>query len=286
MASFNHNKKRNSGLVYEFIVRRMGAQLLDEDKAGYARTLEIVKKYYSAETSLAKERELFEVIRNTRGVSEGVARKILGEVARHAKALDRKKIEIKKSNLIKEINHSFGKDFYSAHRVPDYRLLASIQMLIDGYQNGGPIVESVQKIQLEEAIVRFMTTTAPEKGRVSTEEKVDNLVANLAAKKFGELYRGTFNKDQKVLLERYVRATMAGDRVSLGRFLVSERDRLLEKFRVAGIMKEMREDKVMKERMDEAVRKLGSLPVSNGNDEAVEEVILFYKLAEELSSNE
>lgn len=283
-SSFNHNKKRNSGLVYEFIVRRMASQLLDEDKKGYAKTLSLAQRYYSAGAPLAQERELFEAIRKTRGVSEAVARKVMGEVQRRAARLDHKRIEIKKSNLIKEINHSFGKGFYSDHRVPEYRLMASIQMLIDSCRQGGPIMEAVNRIQLEEALVRFMTTTEAPKAKTGG-DRVDGLVAALAAKKFGERYGRAFNPDQKRLLERYTKAQMSGDIQGLSRFILTERDRLRTVVNDARALKEIKEDKVMAERLDEARTRLMNLDIAK-TDEAVEEVMLFYKLAEELTSNE
>lgn len=286
MASYNHNKKRNTGLVYEFIIRKMASQLLDDDKNGYAKSLQLVKKYYSAGTPLAKERELFEAIRSTRGVSESIARKIMLEVKQCSSKLDKKKIEIKKSNLIKEINHSFGKEFYSSHRIPEYRLLASIQMLIDGCCMPMQINESVMKIQLEEALIEFMTTVTKPKQANFAGDKVDNLVATLAAKKFGERYGDSLNRDQKVLLERYVKSTMADDRVNLGKFMSAEKIRLIDMMSKAYSMKEMKEDKTMASKLIEARQKLFSLDTNCGSDLVVEEFMLFYKLAEELTSNE
>src|SRR5271165_3205878 len=120
---FNHNKKRNSGLVYEFLVRQMGAGLIDHDKKIYQESLGLIRKYFGEGTPLGAERLLFEVFRENRGVTEGAAWRVIEEVKRLAKALDHKKIEIKKSNLIKEVNHTFGRDFFSRHRIPEYRLL-------------------------------------------------------------------------------------------------------------------------------------------------------------------
>ena len=129
MGTFKHNKKRDTGLVYEFLVRKLSQTMVEKDTSSYQKTMDILRKYYGDGAILAEERELFDVIMNARGLSEVAARRVLGEVQRVAKSMDARKIDIKKSNLIKEINYTFGRDFFSNHRVPTYRLLASIQML-------------------------------------------------------------------------------------------------------------------------------------------------------------
>src|SRR5579862_4386511 len=127
---FKHNKKRNAALVYEFLVRQMGHRLLEGDQPGYRDTLRIVRRYFSANTILGAERELFEAVKTTRGVPEIVARRVLGIIRDRFMRLDHRKVDIKKSNLIKEINHGYGREFFTRYRVPEYRMLASIQMFL------------------------------------------------------------------------------------------------------------------------------------------------------------
>ena len=76
----SHNKKRNGGLVYEFLVRQLGRSLIEQDSHGYQQTLGIIKRYWPAGSAMASEREYFNVIKNSRGVSDSNARKILGIV--------------------------------------------------------------------------------------------------------------------------------------------------------------------------------------------------------------
>lgn len=285
MASFKHNKKRNTGLVYEFLVRRMAQQVLENDVPGYQRSVEIVKKYYSEGQPLAAERELFEVIKSTRGVTESAARKILGEVQRHVKLLDQKKVEIKKSNLIKEINYAFGKDFFLAHRVPEYRFLASVHMLLESSRNPGAITESVEKIQIEEALVKYMTTKAPQ-AQTKSSDRVDGLVCALAAKKFQEKYGATLNKDQKVLIEKFMRAEMSGDKAPLARHLQEEKQRILKVLEVKQHDKMFRDDKIMQDRLFESVTRLASNTMEKTDESTLEEMMLYHKLVEELESDE
>lgn len=280
--ALKHNKKRNSGLVYEFLVRRLAAQTIGQEKDLARLTMEMIHRYFAPGQPLSQERDLFEAVRGTRGVSAAVARKIVLELQKHARNLPRRKIEIKKNNLIKEINYSFGKDFFSAHRVPDYKLFASIQMLIDG-QAGQPMTESVQRIQLEEFVVSYMMSE-DKKPEAQNEGKVDSLVCSLAAKKFQERYGGILNRDQKALLERYMKSLMTGDEEHLRRYVEREKVRIQEIMVKARGMKEVREDKIMQDRLEEAKDRFMKIP--SNLDEAVEEIMLYHKLTEELLSDE
>jgi len=284
MATFKHNKKRNVGLVYEFLVRRLSSAMVNKDKPSYAKTLEILRKYYSEGSVLSEERELFDVIRNTRGVSENAARRILAEVQKQAIKMDSKKCDIKKSNLLKEINYAFGKDFFDAHRVPEYRLLASIGMVIDGSRGDALLSESVAKIQLEEGLIQYMTTKGDYSVKQpSTQGDVDQLVMKMVAKRFEEKYSKTLIGPQKVLLEKFIRYQVAGDEKQLHGYIAKETMRILESISKAQLMEDVIKDKVMSDKLEDAkqhIIKIGPL------DEQVENLMLFQKLAEEIDSNE
>jgi hypothetical protein len=284
MGSFKHNRKRNSGLVYEFLVRRLGQSMVEQDQPASRRALEIMRKYFGEGTALAHERELFEVVRNARGLSEGSARRVMAQVAIAAGKLDHKKIDIKKSCLIKEINHMYGRGFFAEHRIPEYRLLASIQMVIDTCRGGpGALTESVSRIQLEEGLVQYMTTRGSYGPAAQPRSEVDGLVMRMVAKRFGEKYGASLAAPQKVLLERYIRYQVTGDERPLRQFIEAETARIHGALSRAGTMKDVKGDPEMARRLDEARTKFNR---STDVDVVVEELMLYQKLAEEIESDE
>jgi hypothetical protein len=283
MATFKHNKKRDCGLVYEFLVRQLSKAVIEKDQKTYKRALEIVKKYYGDGSPLSEERELFDVIRTARGLSENSARRVLGEIERHAQGMDAKKIDIKKSNLIKEINHTFGQDFFSVHRVPDYRLLASIQMVIDASRSQTRLTETVQKVQLEEGLVRYMTTRGSFQETGPQKSGVDSLVMAMVAKRFSEKYSSSLNTAQKVLLEKYIRFQVTGDSVPFTEFTLAESRRIAGALDRALLMKEVVEDPKMKQKLIEARE---GFRVGKTVDEDAEIMMTYQKLVEELESDE
>lgn len=288
-SGFSHNKKRNVGLVYEFLVRHLATQVINRNKVVYDKVLEIVKKYYGSGMPLSEEREIFEVIKNVRGVTDSVARRILHEAINVYRHLDHKKIELSKNNLIKEINCSFGKSFFSEHRLPEYKLLATIQLYLDGNRNNRSISESVQAIQLEDSIVNFMTTSSQLSRKTEHEDRIDDLVCALATNKFRNRYRHTLSQRQQKLLEEYAKLSLHGDEKDLNLMLNDEKTRILLVMRKARAMNEFKDDKVMQNRLAEAEEKLKLFGKQNNamrSEEFVQEIMLYQKLEEELTSNE
>jgi len=287
MGTFKHNKKRNSGLIYEFLVRHVSKSMIENDTSDYQKALVVIRKYFGDGTPLCEERELFDVVRTTRGVTENAARRILGEIQRAASQADAKKIEIKKSNLIKEINYGFGQDFWDAYRIPEYRLLATIQMVIDAARGQHNLTESVQNIQLEEGLVKYMTSSKEFAAPQQQKEDIDQLVMAMTAKKFQEKYTKSLSGPQKVLLEKYLRALVTGDQKPLFDVINEQMNKISKSLANARTMKEFIEDPVMVKKLDEASTEWSSISTSGFHklDQTIEEIMLFQNLVEEIESN-
>lgn len=284
MGTFKHNKKRNTGLVYEFLVRHLSQSMIEKNSQVYQKTLGLIRKYYGEAAPLTEEHELFTVVQGTRGVSENAARRVLGEVQRQAAKQDVKKLDIKKSNLIKEINYSFSQGFWDLHRIPDYRLLATIQMVIDASRSEKRLTESVQNIQLEEGLVQYMTSKAEYTPPSPHTEDIDQLVMAITAKKFQEKYTKTLNGPQQVLLEKYIRAQVTGDQKPLFDVINEQMNKIPISLGKARTMKEFIEDPIMMKKLDEATTEWSNISSSGFHklDETVEEIMLFQKLVEEI----
>lgn len=282
--TLRHRKKRNAGLVYEFLVRRMAATMVDQDPGSYLAALKITKKYFSDGEPLAQERALFEAIVQNRGLSEAAAQRVLGEVRRHARSTDARLLEVKKSNLIRDVNYTFGQDFFGTHRVREYRLLATIQMLIDRYRSeGAQLNEDVERIRLEEGLIKYMTTREPTPLE-GQGPQVDAFTASIAMKKFEERYSGILGESQRQTLRRYMNYTMTGDRERFEKEMSETRSDILDDLHLAADRREFSEDPVMKERLAEAAQKLRDLPDVT-SESAVQDILLYQRLLTEIESD-
>ena len=59
-----HSKLRNTGLLYEFLLRQITADVLN--KSGQNTAVKIVKKVFNENTELGKELALYSVLVNTK----------------------------------------------------------------------------------------------------------------------------------------------------------------------------------------------------------------------------
>lgn len=280
--NFKHQKRKNTGLVYEFTVRQMARQLVDRDVRGYRRTYDVARRHFGPGSYLSKELELFNVVRSSRGLPEAAARKVLQEVMAHAARLDGTHLEANKWALVRDANREFGRDFFSKHRVPEYRLLASLQLLFNSARAAN-LRERVESIKhLEEAVVRYMTTPECEVPRDA--RQVDRLVLELAAGKFQEKYGKSLLPQQKKLLECYVRSIVTGSTDRLTAAMEAEVSRVKLALSEATRAEEVVSDHVMRERLSEARTKLEGVKGS-ASAEAVQELMLYQRLVEELKKD-
>jgi len=284
---FKHNKKRNSGLIYEFLVRKMAQAVLEKDSGTYKKSLNILKKYYSKGQPLNLERQIFEEVISTRGVDENIARGIINEVVVEAKNLNLRLVDIKKSNLIKDIHITFGKDFFSQFRLLNYKAYASTQLLINGCSNS-TLKENVERVQLKEALTKFMSSKVSEnKDEVCRD--ADAFVYKLAVKKFNERYNDTLNDRQKQFLKEYIVALSSPANVNNKRvqtLLENERKTILGELNNHGLSLEIANDKKLKSKFISVKKQLAEIDYSKNSSSQIEEMMLYHKLLQELKSDE
>ena len=121
MTAKNHNKKRNSLLIYEFLVRAISRSLIEDDKKKSSIALKILRKHFKPGTELYKEFRLMNALAKTTVSSEHVAASILKEAKSATVKFDRQKLDREKSILIRNINHMINdENFYDQH-VNEYR---------------------------------------------------------------------------------------------------------------------------------------------------------------------
>jgi len=217
-----HNKYKNTGILFELLVRKITADTLS---SGNSKAASLVKKYFT-KSELANENKLYQTINNSISLSEGKAETILSTVLELSKKLDRDKLAKEKYNLIKEIKENFDlNDFFQA-KIKDYKLLASTYVLFESVNNkgfGNPESIITSKITILEHI-----TSTPD-SKMSLSPLVEELMAldkgtrALTYKIMLEKYNTKFDglsKEQKEVLKEYINS--ATDAPKLKEFLNSK----------------------------------------------------------------
>ena len=100
MSNFKHNKLRNTGLLFEFLLRQVTVDVLNKKKDSIA--LKIIKNKFNEHTEMGKELALYNLLIQKKFKSESKADFFLSEILRQRAKLNNSVLRREKYNIIKE----------------------------------------------------------------------------------------------------------------------------------------------------------------------------------------
>ena len=214
--SNKHQKKRNSLLVYEFLVRTISKSLIEDDKKKSAAALKILRRHFKPGTELYKEFRLMNALVKTTVSSEHVASSILKEAKSASININEKTLDKEKSILIRNINHVLNdENFYDQH-VNEYRTYATVQMLLNEWRSSSKDIYKAG--QYEDHLMKYLLSEKKESGdSIITEDSAGTarLLMKVMTKKLNEKYNGVLNEQQKSLIKAYAYSTASEDATSI-----------------------------------------------------------------------
>ena len=124
-----HNKIRNTGLLYEFLLRQITADVLNKDDK--SKAISIVKSRFNETTELGKELALYNIVINKKFNNDAKADYFINEVIKERKKLNNSILKREKYNLIKKIQSNYNLQKFMSSKVPNYKVFASIYKLFE-----------------------------------------------------------------------------------------------------------------------------------------------------------
>jgi hypothetical protein len=88
MISIKHNKFRNTGILFELLIRQITADTMSQKDS---KAVNIIKKYF-VNTELAKENKLYQSISKSHNLTESKAEVIISTVLEANKSLNKEKL--------------------------------------------------------------------------------------------------------------------------------------------------------------------------------------------------
>jgi hypothetical protein len=229
MANIKHSKLRNTGLLFEFCVRQITDDTIN-DRVSPAT--DIIRKYFS-NTELMKEYLLYQAISKSTNLSETKADILITSVLTSYNKLDHKKIKEHKYNLVKEIKKHYNEEQFFKSNVPSYRLNATIYTLFE--LNSNQIqTDPYQLISVRSSLLEHVCR--PAKQTVDNEWKsLDKGMKNLTFKIMVENFNKTFNSftdSQKSIIHEYIKCISTPDKmiVTLNTTLYDVKKSLAEQY--------------------------------------------------------
>ena len=204
MKKLKHSKYKNTGILFEMLVRKLTSETLSSNKS---TTVDIIKKYFGRNTELSKELQLYNALLKEQFKSEAQALDYIRTVKATHEKLNQSTLKRQRYNLVKEISEKFVFDNMSKMHINNYKVLASINMIFEYEETDNP----KQLLECKQAIIEnglLTERSKPKKDSIlekfeSQPKEIRLLTYKLLVDKFNEKYSG-LDESQKQLLNKYI----------------------------------------------------------------------------------
>jgi hypothetical protein len=204
MKKLKHSKYKNTGILFEMLVRKLTSETLSSNKTV---TVDIIKKYFGKNTELSKELQLYNALLKEQFKSEAQGLDYIRTVKSAHDKLNQSVLKRQRYNLVKEISEKFVFANMSKIHISNYKPLASIYMIFEYEETSNP------KQLLECKSVILQNGIITEKKQIEKDPVLENfesqpkdvrlLTYKLLVDKFNEKYSG-LDESQKQLLNKYI----------------------------------------------------------------------------------
>ena len=208
MQKLKHNKKRNTGLLYEFFTRYIGKAILDCRDTDIAKAKTLLKKHFNKTTDIYKELKLFKALSESTVTNRDQALHLINRVREAVRYQSQARLDLEKTSLIHEVNGNLNSELFFEENIQDYKKLATIQVLLNTWRDE-TLKEAVSEtVQLEERLIEYMlerkvTSEQVNEAAQMTTEDVDRLVVNIMTDKVNRKY-SNLNLEQKNIISLFV----------------------------------------------------------------------------------
>jgi hypothetical protein len=275
MTKLKHSKFKNTGILFELLVRQIASDTL----AGKdSLALEIIKKHFKKGTELSKELKMYQALTKENFDTQYKAQEFVNIIIQERNNLNESILRRQKYNLIKSIKESFVMEDFFKYRVNNYREMASVFKLFEHTQSTSPkeyvdckntILETITKKDVE------IITETTDKEYASQPKEVRMLAYKFLIDSFNSKYTN-LSESQKKVLRNYINNVDNSDK--LRKFVLSEVKRLKSEFNTLEIA-----DKVTQIKLNETVSLIDNIVSSKViSENQVLSLLRYHELLQEL----
>jgi len=282
--AIKHSKYRNTGILFELLVRQTTSDLLNNQDS---KAVKILKKYFT-NTELGKEYSLYSTFSASPKLSEAKAEILLSTIIEQYKKLDHEKLSKLKYNLIKEIKKSYDLENFFKAKIDNYKPFASIYTIFESQNNQSVDIKQLilNKINLlEHLTAEDLSDSKAPKSLVEEFMKEDKEIRLLAHKimveKFNNKYQN-MSERQKGVLKEYI--TNISDTKNLKIYLNQQLDEIKVELTQ---LKEAQKDQVTKIKLEEVLKFINPIKENQSvKDEIITGILQYFDLIDELKNGQ
>jgi hypothetical protein len=286
MKKIKHSKFKNTGVLFELLVRQITLEVLNGDKTENAKN--IVREFFGTNTELNKELRLYDILLKEKYSSETKADRLVETVCdAHAK-LNQSALSKEKFNLIKEVSAKFDIEQFLSSPITNYKVLASIYKVFESKRESNYDIKDIFNSKI--TLIENITSKPSQKLKPTEDTKLIEtykqqdkdlrlLTYKILVETFNKKYTN-LNDSQKNLLKEYINnitnTTKFKDYISI------ELPNIIAELKA---IKVKVQDKVTTIKLSETISVLEKMKIGKTvTDNNVSSIMLSYELIKELKS--
>lgn len=279
-----HSKYRNTGLIFELLVKQIAADTLSKKESP---AIAIIKEYFANKSSLAKEHKLYSLVLKANGVNQTKAEAIVSTVTEVSRKIDQNLLKGQKYKLISEIKKHYDLDEFFGIQVRDYKALAALYCLLEA-QNNMELVDPQYLVDNKLTILEHLTAKPQNEDSVKDtlieeyskyDKDLKMLTFKILLEKFNDNYKDLL-PEQKNILKEFI--TSVNSNTRLRNVVNEELTKLSSEVNKLSIKVK---DKVVKIKLEEVAKAIVPLKKTEKiNDSHLINLMQYYDLVNELKS--
>jgi len=281
--NIKHSKYKNTGILFELLVRQITADTLSGVDS---KATKILKKYF-VKTELGREYKLYETLSKHKNLTEGKAELVINSIIESSKNLNRGALKRQKYNIIKEIASHYSLDEFFKTKLPNYKSQAALFTLLEIY-NSENLSNPNQIIDNKIIILETLTTKPVSKQKVEDDlmlefQSYDKDIRILTYKVMLEKFNGKYadlNLNQKSVLREFI--TSVDSTPKLKTFYNTKISEIKSSLSLLTKQIENKATRIKLQEINNIINPLGKTS-SIGNDDLVN-LLQYYELLEELTN--
>ena len=286
MKKIKHSKFKNTGVLFELLVRQITLEVLNGDKKENAKN--IVKEFFAPNTELNKELRLYDILLKEKYSSETKADRLVETVCdAHAK-LNQSTLSKEKFNLIKEVSAKFDIEQFLSSPITNYKVLASIYKVFESKRESNYDIKDIFNSKI--TLIENITSKPSQKLKPTEDTKLIEiykqqdkdlrlLTYKILVETFNKKYTN-LDDSQKNLLKEYI--NNISNTTKFIDYVGKELPNIIAEL---NIIKSKLKDKVTQIKLSETISLLEKMKIGKTvSDSQVSSIMLSYELIKELKS--
>jgi hypothetical protein len=202
-----HSKYKNTGILFELLVRQITADTLSGTES---QAINILKKYFT-KTELGREYKIYESFFKHTNTTEAKADMVISTLIESSKQLNRSVLKRQKYNLIKEIKNHYDLEEFFKTKLPNYKAQAALFTLLEVY-NSENLSNPNQIIENKTVLLEYLVKSPIDKKEVKEnileefrqqDKDIRVLAYRVLLEKFNDKY-ADLNSNQKATLKEFI----------------------------------------------------------------------------------